>query len=102
MTDTVSHGKRRDGVVTVVGRVSCEGIGQTGRLRVSRSRNRQREGEAAGRRVLVMIPGSPDSKRSGRHDEPARGIDNGNARPQADAVLLLASGIDRSEWNEEW
>jgi integrase len=30
------------------------------------------------------------------------GIDNGKARPWADAVLLMSSGIDRSEWNEEW
>jgi len=26
------------------------------------------------------------------------GIDNGKARPQAEAVLLMSSGIDRSEW----
>lgn len=30
------------------------------------------------------------------------GIDNGKARPQADAVLLMTSGIKRSECNEEW
>ena len=30
------------------------------------------------------------------------GIDNGKARPQADAVLLMTSGSNRSEWNEEW
>lgn len=30
------------------------------------------------------------------------GVDNGKARPEADAVLLMTSGIDRSEWNEEW
>jgi hypothetical protein len=31
-----------------------------------------------------------------------KGIDNGKARPEADAVLLMTPGIDRSEWNEEW
>ena len=41
---------------------------------------------------------------AGAHEKTVspKGIDNGKARPQADAVLLMSSERNRSEWNEEW
>ena len=47
------------------------------------------------RGLIRRMPGAGDS------GEPER-LDNGKARQQADAVLLMTSGIKRSEWNEEW
>lgn len=41
-------------------------------------------------------------RKSSRGVVSPEGIDNGKARPQADAVLLMTSGIDRSARNEEW
>lgn len=37
----------------------------------------------------------------GREALPPQGIDSGKARPQADAVLLMCSWSNRSEWNVE-